>query len=1333
MLLGTDDSSPCGPYYGRAAKEHEMKRRLSTIDGNEAAAYVAYRTNEVIAIYPITPASAMGEFADAWAARGQKNVWNTVPRIVEMQSEGGAAGAVHGALQAGSLTTTFTASQGLLLMIPNMYKIAGELTPTVFHIAARSLAAQALSIFGDHSDVMAARSTGWGMLFSNSVQEVMDLALISQVVTLESRIPFLHVFDGFRTSHEVQKIEMLSDEDILAMIDPQAVAAHRSRALTPDRPSIRGTAQNPDVYFQARETVNPFYNAVPELVQDVMDRFAVQVGRRYKLFEYVGAPDAERVVVLMGSGCETAVETVVKMAEAGERVGVVKVRLFRPFSAKHLLEALPPSVLAISVLDRTKEPGSAGEPLYQDVVTALNEAAGSGDGAATAMPLVVGGRYGLSSKEFTPAMVKGVLDDLDAARPKNHFTIGINDDVTHTSLTYDPSFSTEEDDVKRALFWGLGSDGTVGANKNSIKIIGEETEHYAQGYFVYDSRKSGARTISHLRFGPRPIHSTYLIQRADFVAVHQFGFLETYDVLKEAGEGAVFLLNSPFGEDEVWDRIPLRVQQEVIRKNLRFYVIDAVALARELGLGGRINTIMQTCFFALSGVLPREEAIDRIKESIRKSYGKRGDAVVEMNNRAVDAALANLHEVAVPETAEGVIEQPPTVSVRAPKFVQDVTAPIMAGLGDDLPVSALPCDGVYPSGTTQWEKRNIALQVPEWDPSLCIQCGKCVMVCPHAAIRAKVASADDLATAPEGFDTLPASWREFSDMQYTLQVAVEDCTGCALCYEVCPARDRENPDHKSLNMVDQLPVREKRRAYWDFFLTLPDLPRQIGHGLAFTKVKDVQLLQPLFEFPSACAGCGETPYLRLVSQLFGDRALIANATGCSSIYGANLPTTPWSYNRAGRGPAWANSLFEDNAEFGLGMRLAVDKQREYAKELVKELRPLVGEELADDLLAADQSDDAGIEAQRERVIRLKEAVSHLKEPRAVDLRSLADTLVEKTVWIIGGDGWAYDIGYGGLDHVLASGRNVNLLVLDTEVYSNTGGQASKATGLGAVAKFAAGGKAMPKKDLGMLAMSYGYVYVAEIAMGANENQTIKALREAEAYDGPSLVIAYGHCIAHGIDMQQGLRQQELAVASGYWPLYRFDPRRSEQGQNPFQLDSRPPSIPLQDYIYNESRYGLLTSTQPEVAEAFLKEGQKLVDARWKRYEALARGPESGGDATSDRPKPARVPQGKPGAPSTAAPGTPSAARPAGPSGLRPAGPAGVRPVGPAGAKAVGPSEARPAGPEGALPAGPAAHPSPGESAASIRARGEATATGASESDRDGEPISGDSVLHEPAD
>ncbi|RMH63350.1 MAG: pyruvate:ferredoxin (flavodoxin) oxidoreductase [Bacteroidetes bacterium] len=1200
-------------------------RRSVTIDGNEAAAIVAHKTNEVIAIYPITPASPMGELADLWSTRQQTNLWGTVPQVVEMQAEGGAAGAVHGALQAGSLTTTFTASQGLLLMIPNMYKIAGELTPTVFHIAARSVAAQALSIFGDHSDVMAARATGWGMLFAGSVQEVHDFALIAQAATLESRVPFLHVFDGFRPSHEIQKIEPLTDDDMRALLDPETIQAHRRRALSPDRPFIRGTAQNPDVFFQARETVNPYYLATPGIVEAVMDRFAERVGRRYRLFDYVGAADAERVIVLMGSGVETAHETVEYLTAQGEKVGVVKVRLFRPFSAEHLLAALPPTVRAIAVLDRTKEPGAAGEPLYQDVVTAVSEAMASGTAPFAAFPRIVGGRYGLSSKEFTPAMVKGLFDELARERPKNHFTIGIHDDVTHTSLPYDPAFSTEPDAVTRAVFWGLGSDGTVGANKNSIKIIGEETDFYAQGYFVYDSKKAGARTISHLRFGPDPIRSTYLIQRAGFVAVHQSGFLERYDTLALAEPGATFLLNSPYGPDEVWDRLPREVQEEILTKRLRFYVIDAYRVAREAGLGVRINTIMQTCFFALSGVLPRDEAIARIKHAIEQTYGKRGEAVVRMNFAAVDAALAHLHEVAVPEAATSPITRPPVVPPEAPAFVQRVTAAMMAGHGDDLPVSLLPADGTYPSGTTRWEKRNLALEVPVWEPDICIQCGKCVMVCPHAVIRAKLVEEAAVAEAPPAFKTAPARWRELPDRLYTLQVAVEDCTGCRLCVEVCPAKDKRQVGRKALNMAPQRPLREQERVNWDFFLDLPEIARDEACPLKFTKSKDVQLLEPLFEFSGACAGCGETPYLSLLTRLFGDRAIVANATGCSSIYGGNLPTTPWSVNREGRGPAWSNSLFEDNAEFGLGMRLALDKQEAYARELVGRLRPAIGPDLADALLTADQSTQAGIDAQRARIAVLKERLAGLDDPAAQDLLSLADVLARKSLWIVGGDGWAYDIGYGGLDHVLASGKNVNVLVLDTEVYSNTGGQASKATGLGAVAKFAAGGKPTPKKDLGMMAMSYGYVYVAQIAMGADDTQTIKAFEEAESYDGPSLIIAYSHCIAHGIDMARGMHQQDLAVQSAYWPLYRFDPRRAARGLNPLQLDSRPPKIPLRDYIYHENRYRMLTKTHPDAAEAFLKEAQAIVNARWKKYEQMAAEGEAGGDgapAPPTRPAPA---------------------------------------------------------------------------------------------------------------
>ncbi len=1181
-----------------------MVRERVTIEGNEAAAYVAHKTNEVIAIYPITPSSGMGEFADEWSAQGRANIWGTIPLVVEMQSEGGAAGAVHGALQTGSLTTTFTASQGLLLMIPNMYKIAGELTSTVFHIAARALAAQALSIFGDHSDVMATRGTGWGMLFSNSVQEVMDFALIAQASTLRTRVPFLHIFDGFRTSHELNKIEKLADDDIRAMIDDELVQAHRARALTPDRPFMRGTAQNPDMYFQARESSNPFYIATPGIVQQEMDRFAQIVGRQYHLFDYVGAPDAERVIVMMGSGCETAEETINHLVGQGEKVGMVKVRLYRPLSSEHLLGALPPTVKVIGVLDRTKEPGGGGEPLYLDVVTAISE--GLADGAAPfqAMPRIVGGRYGLASKEFSPAMVKGVFDELAKPKPKNHFTVGIVDDVTHTSLEYDESFDIEPPGVVRAMFWGLGADGTVGANKNSIKIIGEETDNYAQGYFVYDSKKSGARTISHLRFGPRPIQSTYLIRRANFIAVHQFGFLERYQVLAEAEEGATFLLNAPYALDKVWDMLPRPIQQVIIDKQLKFYVIDAYAVAHETGMGARINTIMQTCFFAISGVLPRDEAIAKIKEAIKKTYGKRGEAVVQKNFEAVDATLANLHRVEVPAQVTSQIEVPPAVPLEAPEFVQAVTATMIAGEGDRLPVSLLPVDGTYPTATTQWEKRNISLEVPVWEPDICIQCGKCVLVCPHAVIRSKVYGEELLANAPAAFKHADARFKEVKDQQYTLQVAVEDCTGCQLCVEVCPAKDKSQVGRKAINMASQFPIRKQERENWNFFLGLPEVPR--ADGFRFSTVKNVQLLRPLFEFSGACAGCGETPYLKLMSQLFGDRTVVANATGCSSIFGGNLPTTPWAQDEHGRGPAWSNSLFEDNAEFGLGMRLTLDKHSQYAAELVDRLRGTIGADLADALLHADQSDEAGIEAQRARVAELKDRLAGSDDPVARDLLSLADVLAKKSVWIVGGDGWAYDIGYGGLDHVLASGRNVKVMVLDTEVYSNTGGQSSKATPLGAVAKFAAAGKPMPKKDLGLIAMSYGYIYVAQIAMGANDAHTVRALLEAESYDGPSLIIAYSHCIAHGINMAKGLEQQELAVKSGYWPLYRYDPRLKEEGKNPFQLDSKAPSIPLEDYAYNETRYRMLTQSMPERAERLLEEAQAFVMERWSRYEQMAR-------------------------------------------------------------------------------------------------------------------------------
>jgi pyruvate-ferredoxin/flavodoxin oxidoreductase len=1185
------------------------KRQWITLDGNEATARIAYQLNEVIAIYPITPSSGMGEWADQWASEGKSNLWGTIPLVMEMQSEGGAAGSVHGALQAGSLTTTFTASQGLLLMIPNMYKIAGELTSTVFHVAARSVAAQALSIFGEHSDVMATRATGWGLMPSNSVQEAMDMALIAQAATLESRVPFIHFFDGFRTSHEVNKVLEPTKEEIRAMIDDDLVRAHRARSLSPDRPVIRGTAQNPDVFFQARETVNPFYLACPDIVQRAMDRFAEVAGRQYHLFDYIGAPDAERVIVMMGSGAETAEETVNHLVEQGEKVGLVKVRLYRPFSIAHFLQSLPASVKVIAALDRTKEPGSSGEPLYLDVLTAANEGLVEGLAPFAVLPRIIGGRYGLSSKEFTPAMVKGIFDEMSKDKPKNHFTIGIVDDVTHTSLDYDPEFSTENPETVRAVFYGLGADGTVGANKNSIKIIGEETKNFAQGYFVYDSRKSGAVTVSHLRFGPKPIQSTYLISKANFVACHQFNFLEQIDLLRVAEPGSTFLLNSPYGPDEIWEHLPRTVQQQIIAKKLRFYVVNGDKVAHDTGMGRRINTILQACFFGISGVLPREEAIAEIKKAIKKTYGKRGEAVVKKNYDAVDAALAFLHEVKVPGEVSSDFDMRPPVPAGAPEFVQQVTAKMILRDGDSLPVSAMPVDGTYPSGTTQWEKRNIALDIPVWDEEICIQCGKCVLVCPHAVIRSKIFDPGLLDSAPATYKSAAARWRDYKDLSYTLQVAPEDCTGCTLCVEICPVKNKTNTALKALNMAPQPPLREAERENWDFFLSIPNFDRSaLKPGL----VKDVQLYEPLFEFSGACAGCGETPYVKLMSQLFGDRALIANATGCSSIYGGNLPTTPWTFNNEGRGPAWSNSLFEDNAEFGLGMRLTVDKQSQYARELVARLRDVIGGELADQLLNADQRDEAGIRDQRARISSLKEKLRGVNTPEARDLVSLADMLVEKSIWIIGGDGWAYDIGYGGLDHVLASGRNVNVLVLDTEVYSNTGGQMSKATPRAAVAKFAAGGKPLAKKDLGILATTYGNIYVAQVAMGANDAHTVRAFLEAEAYDGPSLIIAYSHCIAHGYDMAKGLDQQKNAVETGYWPLFRYNPELAAEGKNPFQLDSKPPKRPLRDYIYNETRYTMLVRSKPEAAERLLKLAEQDVETKWRKYQDLAaRRPQDG--------------------------------------------------------------------------------------------------------------------------
>jgi pyruvate-ferredoxin/flavodoxin oxidoreductase len=1178
------------------------ERSFATIDGNEAVAEVAYRVNEVIAIYPITPSSPIGEWADAWAAAGKPNIWGSVPSVVEMQSESGAAGAVHGALQTGSLATTFTSSQGLLLMIPNMYKIAGELTPTVFHVAARSLATQALSIFGDHSDVMATRATGFALLSSASVQEAMDFALIAQAATLESRVPFLHFFDGFRTSHEVAKVELLGEDDLRAMIDLERVLEHRARALSPDHPVIRGTAQNPDVYFQARETVNPFYAACPAITQQMMDKFARLVGRQYHLFEYHGAADAERIIVLMGSGAEATHETVDFLAAQGEKVGVLKVRLYRPFDARRFVEALPASVKAIAVLDRTKEPGSAGEPLYLDCVTALYEAVNNGWGKLKAIPQIIGGRYGLSSKEFTPAMIKAVFDHLALKRPKNHFTVGINDDLTHTSIPYDPEFSIESEEVVRALFYGLGADGTVGANRNSIKIIGEKTEHYAQGYFVYDSKKAGAVTISHLRFGPRPIRSTYLISKANFVACHQPILLERYDMLSRIVPGGTFLLNTPYRPEEVWGHLPRSVQEQILSKQLKFYVIDATSVARWCGMGGRINTIMQVCFFALSGVLPREEAIAEIKASIRQTYGKKGDQIVQMNLQAVDRALEHLFEVKVPERADSPLELAPPVPQQAPAFVRDVLGEIIAGRGDELPVSALPCDGTYPVGTARWEKRNLALEVPVWDTQLCIQCGKCALVCPHSAIRIKVYDPQHLLGAPPTFKYTDARDREWSGMKYTVQVAPEDCTGCRICVDICPVKNKVEPQLKAINMQPQPPLRQAEAENWDFFLTIPEIDRRL---LKVNSIRQQQLQEPLFEFSGACSGCGETPYLKLLTQLFGDRAIIANATGCSSIYGGNLPTTPWTKNAEGRGPAWANSLFEDNAEFGLGFRLSLDQQKELAGQLLRRLAITVGEELAYEILAAEQRDEAGIYEQRERVALLKQRLQGIDSDEARQLLSIADLLVKKSVWIVGGDGWAYDIGFGGLDHVLASGRNVNILVLDTEVYSNTGGQMSKATPRAAVAKFAAGGKPSLKKDLGLMAMAYGNVYVASVAMGARDEHTLKAFLEAEAYDGPSLIIAYSHCIAHGINMATAMQNQKAAVDSGQWLLYRYHPERAARGENPLQLDSRAPKIPVEQFFRMENRFKMLTQTRPEIARQLFEQANQDVRARWRLYEYLA--------------------------------------------------------------------------------------------------------------------------------
>ena len=1181
------------------------KSVFKTIDGNEAAAYVAYRLNEAMAIYPITPSSPIAEWCDQWASEGKKNLWGTIPGIVEMQSEGGAVGAVHGMLQTGAMSTTFTASQGLLLMIPNMFKIAGELLPTVFHVTARTVATHALSIFGDHSDVMACRSTGWGMLAANSVQETMDFALISQAASLRSRLPFVHFFDGFRTSHEVSKIEMLDEAVLRALIDDKLIAEHRARAMSPDNPVLRGTAQNPDVFFQCREAANHFYSECPDIVQKVMDEFAVQTGRKYKLFDYVGAPDAERVIVQMGSGCEAADEAVEYLNHKGEKVGVLKVRLYRPFDGKRFIAALPATAKKIAVLDRTKEPGAPGEPLYQDCVTALMEETAAGRSHLKALPQILTGRYGLSSKEFTPAMVKAVFDNLSAAAPKNHFTVGIKDDVNHNSLDFDPEFSTESDKVVRAMFYGLGADGTVGANKNSIKIIGEETNNYAQGYFVYDSKKSGSMTVSHLRFGPQPIRSTYLITSANFIACHLPTFLERYEMLRPLVSGGTFLLNTPFSKDEVWSKLPTPVQTALLEKKAKFFVIDATHVARNSGMGGRINTIMQVCFFALSGVLPKDEAIEAIKYSIKKTYGKKGEEVVQMNLKAVDNTLAHLHEVAVASNkVNGAGPLLPAITPNAPAFVRNVLGKIAGGDGDELPVSAFPNDGTFPTATAQFEKRNLALDIPVWDEKTCIQCLKCVAICPHATIRAKVYDPAKLKNVPATFKSCDSRVPEFKGMKFTLQVAAEDCTGCTICVEVCPAKNKAEAKLKAINMRPQAPLRAAEAENWDYFLKLPEIDRR---KLKVGTLRQQQLQQPLFEFSGACAGCGETPYIKMLTQLFGDRMVVANATGCSSIYGGNLPTTPYTTNSCGRGPTWCNSLFEDNAEFGLGFRVSIDKQKQFAEELLKKIAGQVGEDLATQILNADQSDEAGIFEQRERVDALKQKLLKLDAPEAKLLLPVADMLVKKSVWIFGGDGWAYDIGYGGLDHVLASGHKVNVLVMDTEVYSNTGGQMSKSTPRGAIAKFAAGGKPAGKKDLGLIAMSYGNIYVASVAMGAKDEHTLKAFIEAESFNGPSLIIAYSHCIAHGIALDQGVgaKQQKLAVDSGQWLLYRYDPRRAERGENPLQLDSSAAKAKVADFMMSEIRFKMLTKSKPDDAKKFMAQSQVEADRRWKFYQFMA--------------------------------------------------------------------------------------------------------------------------------
>jgi len=1187
---------------GEIVMTQKNKTKQITCDGGTAVAHIAYRVNEVCSIYPITPSSDMSELCDEWAAQGKPNIWGQVPEVIELQSEGGAAGTAHGALQTGALTTTFTASQGLLLMIPNMYKIAGELTSTVFHIAARSLATQALSIFGDHQDVMAARSTGFAVLSSASVQEAHDAALIAHAATLKARVPFMNFFDGFRTSHEINKISLISDDQIRAMIDDELVFAHRRRALNPDNPFIRGTAQNPDVYFQGRESSNSFYNAVPGIVQDTMDQLAGLTGRQYHLFDYFGADDAEHVIVIMGSGTETVEETIKVLNAQGARLGVINVRLFRPFSRQHLIAALPATVKKIAVLDRTKEPGAYGEPLYQDVMASLSESVMIGELAA--LPRVVGGRYGLSSKEFTPAMVKAVFDELIKETPKNSFTIGINDDVTHTSLEYDPSFNIEPENVTRALFYGLGSDGTVSANKNSIKIIGENTPLNCQGYFVYDSKKAGSQTVSHLRFGADLIRAPYLVDSANFIACHKATFITQVDMLDKAAQNGVFLLNSPTAADQIWDELPKPVQQAIIDKHIDFYVIDASTVARNAGMGRRINTIMQTCFFALSGVLPRDEAIAQIKVAIEKTYARKGMNVVEQNFKAVDAALDHLHKVETPATASSQRVMDLMVPAQAPEFIQNVIAPMLAGKGDDLPVSMIPVDGTYPSGSAQWEKRNISDFVPKWEPDVCIQCGNCSFVCPHSVIRAKFYHEDHLENAHEGFPSAPVSARGFPETRYTLEIYQEDCTGCEMCVHACPAFDLtdESKTRKAINMTAKAPMLEQGIKDVEFFETIPYNDRGT---IDYSSVRGAQFLEPLFEFSGACSGCGETPYVRLLTQLFGPRLLVANATGCSSIYGGNLPATPWTKNKDGRGPAWSNSLFEDNAEFGLGMRIAADQHTHMAKQQLQGLSEYFDASFIDEIIHADQGIGSGITQQRERVEKLKLVLEGIDDPRAKNLLTVVNHLVRRSVWLVGGDGWAYDIGSAGLDHALASGRNINVLVLDTEVYSNTGGQASKSTPIGATAKFASAGKPVGKKDLALQAISYGNVYVARVAMGGNPQQTLLAMREAEDYPGPSIILAYSHCIAHGIDMTQGLHQQDMAVASGYWPLIRYNPMLRQAGKRPFVLDSPTPTMKVRDYAYTEMRYKLLQRSHPEEAERLMGLAQESADLRWATYEHMA--------------------------------------------------------------------------------------------------------------------------------